>query len=95
MWLEIFDRGLAPVGFTIAASVPWTNVSPAKGEVTSDRDLRLQIQVDWAAAPEGLTNTTLKLQGSDGRQVAIALPIQVPSSRLKRALVCSCATWTS
>jgi Glycosyl hydrolase family 115/Gylcosyl hydrolase family 115 C-terminal domain len=80
-WLEVFDRGRTPVGFSVATSAPWLRVSPSKGEVASAADLRLEVSVDWAAAPEGSTDASIQIQGTDGGRVVIAAPVvKQPSS---------------
>jgi Glycosyl hydrolase family 115/Gylcosyl hydrolase family 115 C-terminal domain len=80
-WLEVFNRGHAAVGFSVKTSAPWLRVSPAKGEVTSAADLRLEVNVDWAQAPEGRTDASVQIQGADGGRVVIAAPVlkQSPS----------------
>jgi hypothetical protein len=80
-WLEVFNRGRAPVSFSVATSAPWLRVSPSKGEVVSAADLRLEVNVDWAAAPEGRTDASIQIQGTDGERVVIAAPVvKQPSS---------------
>ena len=74
-WIEVFDRGRAPVGFSAATSAPWLRVSPAKGEITSTKDLRLAVEVDWAAVPEGRAQANIQVRGTDGGQVIIAVPV--------------------
>ena len=83
-WLEVFDRGHNPVGFSVATSAPWLHVSPSQGELTSAADLRLEVNVDWAAAPEGSTDASIQIQGSDGGRVVIAAPVikQPPLPRI-------------
>ncbi len=74
-WVEVFDRGSAPVGFSVTTSAPWLHVSPSKGELTSATDPRLEVSVDWAAAPEGRTDASIQIRGTDGGRVDIAAPI--------------------
>jgi hypothetical protein len=80
-WIEVFDRGRAPVSFSIETSAPWLHVCPSKGELTSVADLRLDVNVDWAAAPEGRTDASIRIRGSDSGTVDIAAPVvKQPSS---------------
>jgi hypothetical protein len=74
-WVEVFDRGRTPVGFSVNTSAPWLHVAPSKGEVTSAADLRLEVNVDWEAAPEGSTDASIQIQGTDGGRVVIAVPV--------------------
>jgi hypothetical protein len=50
--LTLFNRGLAPVNFQIAASDPWIIVSQFSGTVDK-QDLPLDVHVDWEKAPAG------------------------------------------
>ena len=74
-WIEVFNRGRKPVNFATETSVPWVRVSPSRGEVSGTNDVRLDVTVDWAAVPEGRTNTSIEIRGSDGGRVVIAAPV--------------------
>jgi hypothetical protein len=74
-WIEVFDRGHTPVGFSVETSAAWLRVSPANGEITSGKDVRLNVDVDWSAAPEGRTEANIQVRGTDGTQVVIAVPV--------------------
>jgi hypothetical protein len=74
-YVEVFNRGLAPCEFTIAAGAPWLRVErdPASGEDSGklEKQQRLWVSVDWANASPGVQNASLTISGN-GQQVAIA-----------------------
>jgi hypothetical protein len=74
--LTLFNRGLTPVSFHIAASDPWIVVSQTSGTVAKE-DLALQVHVDWASAPVGLAHGSITVSQDN------ASPITVPLHALR------------
>ena len=77
-WLELFNRGVTPVSFTVEAQEPWLRAAPAKGEVGTD--VRIEVGADWASVPEGEQVAHLTVRPSSGQ----ALMIEVPVSKRNR-----------
>jgi hypothetical protein len=74
-WIEVFNRGLDPVSFSVETSAPWLRVHPARGEVKGALDRRLQVNVDWDAAPKGRTDATVRILDGDGGRLNISVPV--------------------
>lgn len=56
-WIEVFSKGTDSFNFTIKPHNPWVKVNPSSGFISSNSkdvtDVRVEVSVDWAAAPEG------------------------------------------
>jgi hypothetical protein len=48
-YIDIFNRGGSPFGFTAIPSVPWIGVSARKGMVK--KEARVWVEIDWRVAP--------------------------------------------
>jgi hypothetical protein len=70
-WIDVFNRGAQPLEFTASADQPWIQVSPTSG--TGDKDQRLWVSIDWAAAPVGNTRGAVIVARRDGEKVEIKL----------------------
>lgn len=76
--LVVFNRGTAPLRYTATTSQPWLHVQPQAGDVGDERALR--VDIDWNALPAGTHDATITLRGSDGTQVAVAVPAWKPAA---------------
>jgi hypothetical protein len=74
-WIEVFNRGLGPIGYTVTPAVPWLQVSEASGELTGPAARRLEVKVDWDAAPEGTTETTIAFRDRRGTRAMVRVPV--------------------
>jgi hypothetical protein len=74
--VTLFNRGLTPVNFHIAASDPWIIVSQNHGTV-GKQDLPLEVHVDWATAPAGTARGSIIITPNG------APPITVPVEMLR------------
>jgi len=74
--VTLFNRGLTPVNFHIAASDPWIIVSQSPGTV-GKQDLPLEVHVDWATAPAGTARGSIIITPNG------APPITVPVEMLR------------
>jgi lysophospholipase L1-like esterase len=74
-WIEVFNRGLSSAGFTVETSQPWVRVSLRSGTVSSNEAARLEVDVDWAAAPEGEAEPTIRILGERGERVTVHVPV--------------------
>ena len=69
-WVELFNRGRAPVRFILETSVPWLKLSATAGELGADQ--RIEVSVDWSVAPAGLIEGKITV-----RSDALAKPLVV------------------
>jgi hypothetical protein len=72
-YLEVFNRGVEPFRFTIAASAPWVTLSAAQGTVGPDA--RIEVGAQWDRVPEGTTEATLTITGPGDRTVTVVVPV--------------------
>lgn len=83
-WIDVFNRGAAPLRFTTTTGAPWLRVSPAEGDLAND--VRLEVSVDWSIAPKGRSETKVTVRGSDGRDVGITVPVFNPEAPTREAV---------
>ena len=62
--IEVFDRGSVPFGYSIRASQPWIVVRETAG-TAGPADRRHSVEIDWAAAPEGIATGSIRISGAD------------------------------
>jgi len=70
-FVDVFNRGRAPLAFKAAASAPWIQVSPSAGTV--EKDQRLWVTVDWHKAPLGSSDASVTITGPDSRAIKIKM----------------------
>ncbi|WP_206860185.1 glycosyl hydrolase 115 family protein [Lysobacter changpingensis] len=75
--ITLFNRGTTPFRFEAQASEPWLRVTPASGDVTDDRALR--VDIDWNAVPPGTHTARISLRGDEGTRVSIDVPVENPA----------------
>jgi hypothetical protein len=74
-WIEVFDRGLGPVDFTVEPSESWLRVSERGGRITGAEARRIAVQVDWSAAPEGRSQPSVCLKDQGDTRVCVRVPV--------------------
>jgi hypothetical protein len=74
-WIEIFNRGLGPVSFSVETSVPWLRVSNPEGKIDGPSAHRLLVDVDWTGAPTGKTEPWIVLKDTVGTHVMVRVPV--------------------
>jgi hypothetical protein len=83
-YIDVFNRGQTPFEYTVAAGDPWILLSAAKGTVAKEE--RLWVSVDWASAPKGPANGTVKVTRAGGETVNVNVisfnPTEVTRERL-------------
>ncbi|QYM77624.1 glycosyl hydrolase 115 family protein [Horticoccus luteus] len=73
-WIDVFNRGHAPVHFSIEANAPWLKVSVTKGDLGPD--VRVAVSVDWSALKPGVQEATLTVRGDGGEPpIVVKVPI--------------------
>lgn len=76
-FIEVFNRGTEAFDFKAESSVPWLLVRPESGTV--DKEMLLNVSVDWAAAPKGVHKIPIRINGA-GRQVTVTAVVNNPPS---------------
>lgn len=77
-YLEVFNRGATAFGYRVTAGAPWVSVSRARGTV--DKQVRLEVTVDWKRAPKGISRVPLTVTGA-GRSVVVDAVVDNRSTR--------------
>jgi hypothetical protein len=75
--LDVFNRGQTPFTYTVQTGEPWVRVSAPSGRV--EKEVRLWVSVDWAAAPIGTRRVPVTVNGPDNRRVVIQAIVRNPS----------------
>lgn len=78
-YLEVFNRGRAPLSWTITSSEPWLAPSQHAG-LTGDQ-LRITVTADWSRAPRGRSTAVLTVRGPDGAAARVVVPVHHPRAR--------------
>ncbi|MET8155337.1 glycosyl hydrolase 115 family protein [Sphaerisporangium sp. NPDC005289] len=82
-YIEVFNRGTTPFGYTVKPSVPWVSVTPRSGEV--GEQVRVTVRVDWSRAPKGRIEVPITVTGA-GESVVVTAVVDnpaTPPSRVK------------
>jgi hypothetical protein len=80
----VFNRGRAPFEFSAKSSAPWIVLSKTQG--TIDKELRVLVSIDWSKAPSGESNGSVKITGSDGKEVNVKISSFNPAEPNKASL---------
>jgi len=67
-YIDVFNRGTAPLQFTATARAPWIVLDRAQGSV--ERERRLWVSIDWRKAPKGLRAASVTIKGA-GAEVVV------------------------
>ena len=85
-WIDVFNRGAAPLAFSAKAGEPWLKV--ASGPAAANGDTRLEVSVDWKAAPASARRVPIVLTGADGKTVTVTAVVDgAPRKTAKAAFV--------
>ncbi|KQY26493.1 glycosyl hydrolase [Caulobacter sp. Root487D2Y] len=68
-WIDLFNRRTGPLAFTAKAGEPWVKV--ASGPAAANGDTRLEVSVDWKAAPTGARRVPITITGPDDQTVVV------------------------
>lgn len=74
-WIEVFNRGMKPVGYTVQADVPWIQISSAEGTVEHEAQ-RISVSVNWERVPQGTHMGMLHVRGANGATADIQVPVK-------------------
>jgi hypothetical protein len=78
-YIEVFNRGSAPLRYTVGADQPWVKLSRAGGMV--EQSARIEVGVDWARVPAGTTQAQVTVSAADGQSATVALPLRNADAR--------------
>jgi hypothetical protein len=82
-YIDVFNRGRTPYQFSATPSAPWIVVSQRQGTV--EKDVRLDVSIDWTQAPVGTSDGTVMVRGA-GREVVVALSARKPAALTRATL---------
>jgi hypothetical protein len=77
-YIEVFNRGQAPLGYKIESDQPWLLVMPNQGKVNKEE--RVLVSVDWQKAPAGKNTAAITITGPNKTEVVVYAPIHNPDS---------------
>ena len=76
-YVDVFNRGSTPFGYSITAAQPWVHVTPSQGTV--DKQTRVTVRVDWHHAPKGTTTVPITVSGPNGANVVVQAVVNNPT----------------
>jgi hypothetical protein len=80
-YIDIFNRGMKPVLYSIDAP-GWIKLSSKKGAI--EKEVRVEVSIDWAKAPKGLSKHQVAIRSDDGKSVTVSVHIRnVTDSNIK------------
>ncbi|HET6256794.1 MAG TPA: glycosyl hydrolase 115 family protein [Puia sp.] len=77
-YIDVFNRSVHPVTYTIQPGAPWIIPGPADKQV--DKEERIRINIDWARAPSGHQQAPVTIIGPDGVKVTVIVSIDNPAN---------------
>lgn len=83
-YLEVFNRGATTFDYRVTSGKPWVSVSRSRGTV--DKEVRLEVTVDWKRAPKGTTRVPLTVTGA-GRSVVVEAVVDNAATRPSKGYV--------
>ena len=83
-YLEVFNRGATAFDYRVTSGKPWVSVSRSRGTV--DKEVRLDVTVDWKRAPKGTTRVPLTVTGA-GRSVVVEAVVDNSATRPSKGYV--------
>ena len=82
--ITVFNRGTVPFDLSATSAAPWLRLSVATVPVATDR--KVDVEVDWSAAPAGTTRVPVTLAGA-GRRVVVTVVVENPAGPAPRGFV--------
>ena len=81
--IDIFNKGKAPLAYSISANQPWILLNATNGSVKKDK--RVRVSVDWTNAPAGLASGEVKISGASN-EVVVKIAAFNPAEPSRRTL---------
>jgi hypothetical protein len=76
-WIEVFDRGAAPLTFDLRADAPYVKLGATHGMTSSEQ--RIPVSIDWTAAPAGTTTVPITVSAG-GHSFAVRAIVRNPAT---------------
>lgn len=70
-YIDVFDRGQTPFEFSAKPSAPWIVLSKTQG--TIDKELRIQVSIDWSKAPKGKAEGSVQVTGPGAKETSVTI----------------------
>ncbi|MCJ7729890.1 MAG: glycosyl hydrolase 115 family protein, partial [Sedimentisphaerales bacterium] len=70
-YIDVFNQGQTPFEFSAKPSDPWIVLSRTQGKI--DKELRIQVSIDWSKAPKGKAEGSVQIAGADGKEVNVKI----------------------
>ncbi|WP_461017223.1 glycosyl hydrolase 115 family protein [Streptomyces daliensis] len=86
-YLEVFNRGTAPLTWRVTSAEPFVTATPDRGTLSGDGDgsqTRVLLRVDWRRVPKGTTRVPLTVTGGDGTRLDVTAVLQQPGLPRRR-----------
>ncbi|MFF2199068.1 glycosyl hydrolase 115 family protein [Streptomyces sp. NPDC058145] len=80
-YVEIFNRGRTPFDYRVRTSEPWLVVDRPRGRV--ERQVRLELRVDWSRAPHGRAEASLEVSGAGATVTVGCVAVAKPQRGLR------------
>ncbi len=68
-YIEVFNRGKAPLSYSVESEKPWLKTSKAKGKLASEE--RIWVSVDWGMVPEGKQSAGITVTGPQNCRIIV------------------------
>jgi len=81
--IDIFNKGKAPLDYSISANQPWILLNATNGSVKKDK--RVRVSVDWTNVPPGLASGEVTISGASN-EVVVKITAFNPAEPTRRTL---------
>jgi hypothetical protein len=78
-FIDVFDRGVAPLAWSARADEPWIVLSETAGK--TDKTQRITVDVRWDQVPAGAMGGRVLVTGADGQTAAVEVPLRHADQR--------------
>ncbi len=83
-FIDVFNRGRTPFEFSATTSAAWIVVEAAHGTV--EKEQRIWVSVDWAKAPQGSADGTVRIAQANAGEVTVKISAFNPREPARTAL---------
>jgi len=78
-YIDVFDRGAAPLAWTARADQPWIVLDASSG--TTDKSTRIEVSVRWDQVPPGAVSGRVTITAADGGAATVEVPLRHADAR--------------
>jgi hypothetical protein len=83
-YIDVFNRGTAPIAYTATAADPWVVLSSTSGSL--GKDSRIEATIDWSKAPTGTHDSTITVSQPKGPSTSIRVHLVNPADLTRDTL---------